>query len=47
MSEDYALRAIAVEELPQAAGLRNPKPDDERSSSTGNLAKLKRWLRID
>ena len=47
MSEDYALRAIAIEECPQAGLVHASKPNDAQSSSDGKLAKLKHWLHID
>src|SRR5580658_9781373 len=47
MSEDYALRAIALEESPDATQSSAPHPKGEESPSTGKLAKLKRWLHID
>ena len=47
MSEDYALRAIAIEESPGAAQADASKPNDVQSSSDHKLAKLKRWLHID
>ncbi len=47
MSEDYALRAIAIEECPKAALTNSSKPEDVQSSSDSQLAKLKHWLRID
>jgi hypothetical protein len=47
MSEDYALRAIAIEECPEAGITRVSKPNDAQSSSDGKLAKLKHWLHID
>jgi hypothetical protein len=44
MSDDYALRAIAVEEYPETRQV-DASPKDEHASS--GLAKLKRWLHID
>ena len=47
MSEDYALRAIAIEESPEAAQLNVSPSNDVQSSSASKLAKLKHWLHID
>ena len=47
MSEDYALRAIAIEECPEAGLTDVSKPNDAESSSDGKLARLKHWLHID
>ena len=47
MSEDYALRAIAIEECPEARITDASKPIDAESSSDSKLAKLKHWLHID
>src|SRR3984885_4032044 len=47
MSEDYALRAIAIEECPGAGLVHASKPDDAQSSSDSRLARLKHWLHID
>src|ERR1700735_2368577 len=47
MSEDYALRAIAVEECPQAGLGHASKPNDAQPSSDSRLARLKHWLHID
>jgi hypothetical protein len=47
MSEDYALRAIAIEECPQAVHVEASRSDDVQSSSDNKLAKLKHWLHID
>jgi hypothetical protein len=47
MSEDYALRAIAIEECPENGLVKASKPDDVQSSSDGKLALLKHWLHID
>jgi hypothetical protein len=47
MSEDYALRAIAIEECPEAGQVVASNPNDVQSSSNDKLAKLKRWLHID
>jgi hypothetical protein len=47
MSEDYALRAMAIEECPETGLVNASKPDDARSSSDSKLAKLKHWLHID
>jgi hypothetical protein len=47
MSEDYALRAIAIEECPEAVQVDASQPKDVQSSPDNKLAKLKRWLHID
>ena len=47
MSEDYALRAIAIEECPRAGQADASRPNDVQSSSDKKLAKLKHWLHID
>ena len=47
MSEDYALRAIAIEECPEAGLVHASKPNDAQSSSDSGLARLKHWLHID
>ena len=47
MSEDYALRAIAIEECPEAGLVHASKPDDAQPSSDSRLARLKHWLHID
>jgi hypothetical protein len=47
MSEDYALRAIAIEERPEAVQVDASQPKDVQSSPDNKLAKLKRWLHID
>ena len=47
MSEDYALRAIAIDQCPQAGQVHASKPDDVQRSSASKLAKLKLWLHID
>jgi len=47
MSEDYALRTIAIEECPEAGLAHASKPNDAQSSSDSKLAKLKHWLHID
>ena len=47
MSEDYALRAMAVEECPDAGPVNASKSNDVPSSSDKKLAKLKHWLHID
>src|ERR1700733_5224904 len=47
MSEDHALRAIAIEESPQPGQVDAAKPDDVQSSSDNKFAKLRRWLHID
>jgi hypothetical protein len=47
MSEDYALRAIAIEECPEAGLVHASKPNDAQSSSDSRLARLKHWLHID
>jgi hypothetical protein len=46
MSEDYALRALAVEESPQTRQVDASK-SNERSSSDNKWAKLKHWLHVD
>jgi hypothetical protein len=46
MSEDYALRAIAIEECPQTGPVDASRPSDLQSSDN-RLAKLKHWLHID
>src|SRR5580704_11038664 len=47
MSEDYALRAIAIEECPETGLVNASKSDDVQSSAEGKLAKLKHWLHMD
>src|ERR1700733_4142618 len=47
MSEDYALRAIAIEECPEAGLVHASKPNDAQPSSDSRLARLKHWLHID
>jgi hypothetical protein len=47
MSEDYALRAIAIEERPEAAPAKARKSDEVHASTDGRLGKLKHWLHID
>ena len=47
MSEDYALRAIAIEERPEAALAEAPKSDEVHTSTPGRFSKLKHWLHID
>jgi hypothetical protein len=47
MSEDYALRALAIEACPETGLVKASKPDDVQSSSDGKWANLKRWLHID
>ena len=47
MSEDYALRAMAIEQYPQAGQVDASTPNDVQFSSARQLAKLKRWLHID
>ena len=47
MSEDYALRAMAIEQCPQAGQVDASKPNDVQFSLVSQLAKLKRWLHID
>ena len=47
MSDDYALRAIAIEECPQAGPAIDSTRNDERTSADNKLAKLKHWLHID
>jgi hypothetical protein len=44
MSEDYALRAIAIEESTDAAKVLASKSEDNPSAPTSTFAKLKRWL---
>jgi hypothetical protein len=44
MSEDYALRAIAIEEAPDAAKVAAAKSEGNPSAPTSTFAKLKRWL---
>jgi hypothetical protein len=46
MSEDYALRTIAIEECPQARPLDASKSAGE-SSSDNKWAQLRHWLHID
>jgi hypothetical protein len=46
MSEDYALRTIAIEECPEAAEASAVKPKDVETPSS-SFAKLKRWLHIE
>lgn len=47
MSEDYALRAIAIDQSPHAAQIDASKPEDAQISLAGKLTRLKRWLHID
>jgi hypothetical protein len=47
MSEDYALRAIAIEERQEAAPAEAPKSDEVHASTGGPFGKLKHWLHID
>jgi hypothetical protein len=47
MSEDYALRTIAIEECQQAADVHASNSKDAQSRSASRLAKLTRWLHID
>jgi hypothetical protein len=47
MSEDYALRALAIEECPDTGLVNASKPGDVPASSDSKLAKLKHWLHID
>src|SRR5580692_9886728 len=47
MSEDYALRAIAIDQCPEAGLVQASKPNDAQSSSDSKLARLKHWLHID
>jgi hypothetical protein len=47
MSDDYALRAIAMEESAVAAEVCTSKPQDNPSEPAGRLAKLKKWLHVD
>jgi hypothetical protein len=44
MSEDYALRAIAIEECPEVSEGHVSKSEDQPSSTLSGFAKLKRWL---
>ena len=47
MSDDYALRAIAIEECPETGLVNVSNPDHVPSSSDSKVAKLKHWLHID
>jgi hypothetical protein len=47
MSEDYALRAIAIDQCPQAGQVDASNPNDLQFSPASKLAKLRRWLHID
>ena len=47
MSEDYALRAIAIEECPQPGPGDSSKPNDVQSFADDKWGKLKHWLHID
>jgi hypothetical protein len=47
MSEDYALRAIAIEECPQDRQADASRTNDVQSSSDKKFAKIKHWLHID
>jgi hypothetical protein len=47
MSDDYALRAIALEELPGAAKSHSPQPEVTAPPSSTKFAHLKRWLHIE
>ena len=48
MSEDYALRSIAVEEFPEARRtIEGSETDDGSPARDGRLSQLKRWLHID
>jgi hypothetical protein len=47
MSQDYALRTIAIEECPEAALAKAPQSEATHSSTDKRLAKLKHWLHID
>src|ERR1700679_2868068 len=47
MSEDYALRALAIEACPETGLVKASKPDDVQSSSASKWANLKHWLHID
>jgi hypothetical protein len=47
MSEDYALRAMAIEERTHNGHLDTSTAGDELRSRTGKFAKLKHWLHID
>ena len=44
MSEDYALRAIAIEECPEVKQGHVSKSEDHPASALSGFAKLKRWL---
>jgi hypothetical protein len=47
MSEDYALRAMATEDRPQAGHVDGSNSGDATSSLAGKFARLKHWLHID
>jgi hypothetical protein len=47
MSEDYALRAIAIEECPDGMPGNASDSNDVQSSADGKWAKLKHWLHMD
>jgi hypothetical protein len=47
MSEDYALRAIAVESRPQATPDKVSNSGEPYSSTDSRFGKLKHWLHID
>jgi hypothetical protein len=47
MSEDYALRVMAIEECPQSEHIDASNPGSLPSSPAGKFAKLKHWLHID
>jgi hypothetical protein len=47
MSEDYALRAIAIEECPEAGLVNAAKVSEARFASDSKFAKLKHWLHLD
>jgi hypothetical protein len=47
MSEDYALRAMAIEQCQRAGQVDASKPNDVQFSPASQLAKLKRWLHVD
>jgi hypothetical protein len=44
MSEDYALRAIAIEECPEAARTSGTTTLEVQAPSANKLARLKHWL---
>lgn len=47
MSEDYALRTIAMEEYPEGRPIEVSESNNAQSSLDRKLAKLKRWLHVD